>query len=75
MSQYTTTCLDDDDCPYKYHDPTERAALKRLRAHIEETGHEVALQGVYDSPREGGVHSPDGHRNFKPTDFGAESPL
>lgn len=66
--QYTTTCLH-DGCDYKYSDPTEKSALHRLRAHVEETGHEVALQGVYDSPRKGGVHGPDGHREFIRADF------
>ena len=67
--QYTTTCLH-DDCDYKYSDPDERSALNRLRGHVEETGHEVALRGVYNSPRYGGVHGPDGHREFARADFG-----
>lgn len=44
MTQYTTTCLD-GDCDYRYHDPTERSALHRLRAHVEETG-----QGRFERP-------------------------
>lgn len=72
--QYVTTCMA-EDCDYKYRDPSERSALNRLRGHIDETGHEIALQGEYDSPRNGGIYSPDGHRDFDRSDFSPESPL
>lgn len=72
--QYLTTCLD-EDCPYRFADPTEKSALSRLREHIEETGHDVALQGKYDNPSQGGVHGPGGHREFAPEDFAPYGPL
>lgn len=60
---YRTECLK-DDCDYSYQDPTESSAVNRMQSHIEDTGHEVLLQGVYDSPTNGGVHGPDGQRSL-----------
>ena len=66
--QYITTCLD-EDCGYKYRDPTESSALDRLNEHIEETGHEVALQGEYDTPIHAGVHTEGYHRPLRPDEL------